>query len=201
MPWNATPFNQAEPGSFVGVGAEAGRLIAPRALPYVARVIDPSLSPGCGVCASLSGPRPGEGASARVVLYEDDLWHVRHIDPPYPLAGWMLLITRRHVGGPAHFDDIEARAFGPALRHFERVLEEVTGALRIYTAAMGESHPHFHAHMVPRYATMPRDAKAWGAFDLQRAAAAGEIAPADPEEVARVSAAYRDALVRRPAPR
>ena len=33
-----------------------------------------------------------------------------------------------------------------------------------YTAAMGESHPHFHAHMVPRYATMPRDAKAWSVF-------------------------------------
>jgi diadenosine tetraphosphate (Ap4A) HIT family hydrolase len=161
----------------------------------VRRVRHPSFEPTCGVCDSLSGAAP------RAPVYEDDLWHVRHIDPPYPVAGWMLLITKRHVGGPAHFDDVEARAFGPALRHFERVLEEVTGALRIYTAAMGESHPHFHAHMVPRYTSMPRDAKAWGVFDLQRAAAAGEIPASDAAEVARVVAAYRDALARAPAPR
>jgi diadenosine tetraphosphate (Ap4A) HIT family hydrolase len=109
----------------------------------------------------------------------------------------MLLITRRHVAGPAHFDDREARAFGPALRHFERTLERVTGALRIYTAAMGESHPHFHAHMVPRYPTMPRDAKAWSVFDLQRAVGAGEVA-IDLQAVARVAAAYQRALIADP---
>ena len=149
------------------------------------------LHAGCGVCASL-----GRGDA----LYEDDMWLVRHSDAPYGLAGWMLLLTKRHVGGPAHFDDEEARRFGGALRHFERVLEEVTGALRIYTAAMGESHPHFHAHMVPRYAAMPRDAKAWAVFDLQRAAAAGEIA-VDAREVARIASAYRAALKAKPPPR
>lgn len=105
----------------------------------------------------------------------------------------MMLISRRHVAGPAHFNDREAESFGGALRQFERVLEEVTGALRIYTAAMGESSPHFHAHMVPRYATMPKNAKAWAVFDLERAAKAGEIS-VDPAEVSRVSEAYRLAL-------
>src|SRR4029079_1573563 len=119
---------------------------------------------------------------------------------PAGVPGWMLLITKRHVGGPAHFDDREARSFGPALRHFERVLERVTGALRIYTAAMGESHPHFHAHMVPRYAAMPRDAKAWSVFDLQRAVGAGDVT-VDLAEVARVTEAYRRALAESPAPR
>src|ERR1700753_1456195 len=145
-----------------------------------------SSAPPCGVCASLSGP-----AAARPI-YEDDLWHVRHADPA-GVPGWMLLISCRHVAGPAHFDDREAASFGPALRHFERVLEEVTGALRIYTAAMGESHPHFHAHMVPRYAQMPREAKAWSVFDLQRAVGAGEVA-VDQAEVHRVSEAYAQAL-------
>jgi len=118
---------------------------------------------------------------------------------PAGVPGWMLLITRRHVAGPAHFDDDEARGFGPALRHFERVLERVTGALRIYTVAMGESHPHFHAHMVPRYATMPRDARGFGVFDLQRAVATGEVA-IDPREVAEVAAAYQRALADDPLP-
>jgi diadenosine tetraphosphate (Ap4A) HIT family hydrolase len=153
----------------------------------------PSFTASCGVCQSLYGDAPA------APIYEDDLWHVRHAEPA-GVPGWMLLITKRHVGGPAHFDDAEARAFGPALRHFERVLEQITGALRIYTAAMGESHPHFHAHMVPRYAQMPRDAKAWGAFDLQRAVGAGEVA-VDLAEVARVTEAYRRALAESPAPR
>jgi diadenosine tetraphosphate (Ap4A) HIT family hydrolase len=148
-------------------------------------------TPDCGICRSLSAETP---------LYADDLWHVRHIEPPWGTAGWMLMISQRHVGGPAHFDDREARDFGPALRHFERVLERITGALRIYTAAMGESWPHFHCHMVPRYAEMPKGAKAWGVFDLQRAAREGEVT-VSPDEVARISAAYAEALRREPVPR
>ena len=144
--------------------------------------------PECGVCRSLAVPG----------LYEDDLWSVRPAEPA-GVPGWMLMVSRRHVAGPAHFDDREAAAFGLALRHFERILEQVTGALRIYTAAMGESHPHFHAHMVPRYASMPRDAKAWSVFDLQRAVGAGEIA-IDRAEADRISEAYRTALAASPRP-
>jgi diadenosine tetraphosphate (Ap4A) HIT family hydrolase len=152
----------------------------------------PSFDPGCGVCQSLGGSEPAQP------LYSDELWHVRPAEPA-GVPGWMLLITQRHVGGPAHFDDREAAGFGPALRHFERVLERITGALRIYTAAMGESHPHFHAHMVPRYATMPRDARAWSVFDLQRAVGAGELT-VDRAEVERISEAYRRALSAEPPP-
>lgn len=149
------------------------------------------MSSSCAVCDSLKNVTP---------IWEDDLWHVRHLDPPHGLPGWMLLVTKRHVQGPAHFSDEEARRFGPTLRHLEKTLEEVSGALRIYTAALGESSPHFHAHMVPRYATMPKDAKAWGVFDLQRAAQAGEIA-ADEEGARRTIEAYRGALAKSPPPR
>lgn len=150
-------------------------------------------SAACAVCASLAGP------DRREPLYEDELWHVRHLAPPYALPGWMMMISRRHVAGPAHFNDREAAHFGPALRHFEKVLEEVTGALRIYTAALGESSPHFHAHMVPRYPTMPKGAIKWDVFDLLRAAEEGEI-QRDEAEVQRVSEAYRSALLESPPP-
>jgi hypothetical protein len=53
---------------------------------------------------------------------------------------------------------------------------------------------------VPRYATMPRDARGWSVFDLQRAVGAGELVT-DPGAVAEISAAYRRALVDSPAPR
>jgi len=146
----------------------------------------------CAICSSLSAPQPN-------LVFENELWHVRHIGAPYAVPGWMMMISRRHVAGPAHFDDREAHNFGPALRHFEKVLEEVTGALRIYTAALGESSPHFHAHMVPRYATMPKDATKWAVFDLYRAAEAGEI-QCDEREVVRVIQAYEQALLSSPPP-
>lgn len=149
-------------------------------------------SPPCGVCATL--------ANAKDAIYEDDLWHVRSADAPYGVPGWTMLMSKRHVGGPAHFDDREAASFGPVLRHVSRTLERVSGALRVYLAAMGESHPHFHAHLVPRTATMPKDAKAWGVFDLQRAAMAGEIT-VDPEAARKTIEALRDALAKDPPPR
>jgi len=52
---------------------------------------------------------------------------------------------------------------------------------------------------VPRYPTMPRDAKAWSVFDLQRAVGAGEVA-IDRAEVGRISDAYRQALATSPRP-
>jgi diadenosine tetraphosphate (Ap4A) HIT family hydrolase len=112
----------------------------------------------------------------------------------------MVLVSQRHVAGVGHFDDREALSFGPTLRHLERVLEELTGAMRIYTAALGESFPHFHCHMVPRYPVMAKEAKAWGVFDLQRAALSGEVV-VDEFDVQEVSDAYRNALITFPPPR
>jgi diadenosine tetraphosphate (Ap4A) HIT family hydrolase len=79
------------------------------------------------------------------------------------------------------------------------VLEDLTGALRIYTAAMGESFPHFHAHMVPRLEQMPNDTFAWGVFDLLRATEAGEVT-IDRDEADRIAGAYAAALAESPPP-
>lgn len=149
--------------------------------------------PDCGVCRSIDGAE----RSPADIVFENDLWHVRHGGAPYGVAGWMMLVSKRHVPGPWAFDDAEAQSLGPMVRHLSRSLIEVTGALRIYSAWMGESWPHFHAHLVPRYPTMPKEAKAWGVFDLQRAAGAGEIS-VDAVEVRRITEAFRAALVASP---
>jgi len=135
----------------------------------------PDHDPSCALCQSLHGP------TARAPLWEDAHWHVRAIDPPYGVAGWLILVPRKHTPGPAHMSDAEARSFGLILRYFEKALEEVTGALRIYTAALGEAVPHMHVHMVPRFASMPGDAKGWAVFDLQRRAQAGEVVVSEAE--------------------
>jgi diadenosine tetraphosphate (Ap4A) HIT family hydrolase len=146
----------------------------------------------CGICNKLV-------ALDSPPVFENELWHVRPLDPPGGVPGWMMLVAKRHVPGPAHFDEREVTSFGPTWCHLQRVLLEVTGALRIYTAALGESSPHFHGHLVPRYETMPKDAKGWSVFDLERATKAGEV-QLDPSEAARIRLAFEDALRRNPPP-
>lgn len=144
--------------------------------------------PDCGICRSLTDATP---------LYSDDLWHVRSLTAG--VAGWLMLISQRHCPGPAHMDDDEARAFGPALRHFESLLQEISGAERIYTAALGESNHHMHVHMVPRYAEMPKGAIGWSVFDLERACRAGEVT-VDAAEATRIHEAFAEALRKNPPP-
>jgi diadenosine tetraphosphate (Ap4A) HIT family hydrolase len=156
----------------------------------------PSNDPSCGVCKFATGETPIPGGP----VYEDERWLIRHAPAPYGVPGWMTLPSQRHTPGIAHFDDAEAKDFGPALRHFERTLEEVTGALRIYTVSMNESAPHFHAHMVPRYKEMPKDARGYAVYALQQAAGKGEIT-VDEAEVQRLTNAYREALAKSPPPR
>lgn len=103
------------------------------------------------------------------ILFENDLWLVRHSEPPYGVAGWITLQSKRHVAGPGFFNDEEAATFGRALRHLAQLLQSVTGCLKVYIAAMGESYPHFHCHLVPRY---PDDAVPTGAGEDLAAAAA-----------------------------
>jgi len=150
-----------------------------------------AFDPSCGMCTKL--------ATTDEPVFENELWHVRPIDAPSGVPGWMMLVARRHVAGPAHFDAREVASFGPTWCHLQRVLLEVTGALRICTAPMGESSPHFHGHLVPRFAQMPKDAKGWSVFDLERAAKAGEV-QVDPAEVARIRLAFEDALRAAPPP-
>lgn len=150
----------------------------------------------CAICKTNSGDFPIPGG----VVFENDLWLVRHLMPGRGVPGWMMVQSQRHVAGIAAFNDEEAANFGPAFRHFERVLEEVTGALRIYTASMNESAAHFHCHLVPRYESMPKGAVGWDIFDLFRASGAGEI-EVDSVEADRLLDAYRTALAASPPPR
>jgi diadenosine tetraphosphate (Ap4A) HIT family hydrolase len=150
---------------------------------------DRSYEPTCVSCRQNAGEADVPGG----VVYRDDLWLVRHSPPPYGLAGWMVIQPIRHVAHPGDFTDHEAAHFGPFLRHCLRTLQRVSGAEKMYVAAMGESIPHVHVHLVPRYATMPLGLKAWSVFDVHRLAAKREIV-VDPQDVVRLVVGYRAAL-------
>lgn len=156
-----------------------------------------SYDPKCGVCKQNAGEIDIPGG----VLWQNDLWLVRHGAPPYTLAGWTMFHAQRHVQGPAHFNDAEAASFGPVLRHVTKALEEVTGAPRVYFVAFGESVPHMHAHIAPRYASLPATSAAFGIADLYRSVAKGEAKGATAEEAMGVALKLKQALAKNPPPR
>ena len=84
------------------------------------------------------------------IIWEDSRWLCAHCSPA-PLVGWLMFYSQRHVQGPAHFNADEAANFGLAVGHIEKKQLELTGCLRMYTVAFGESVPHLHAHLIPRY--------------------------------------------------
>ncbi len=151
----------------------------------------PTFDESCGICKTNAGVAPIAGG----VIFENELWLVRHMSPGR-VPGWVMVQAQRHVPGIGHFDDRETANFGPAFRHFSKVIEEVSGALRVYVAAMGESFPHFHCHLVPRYQNMPKDASAWSVFGLLN----DQDVPVDAAEVSRLTEAYREALKANPPP-
>lgn len=153
----------------------------------------PSNDPACGVCKFSTG----ETAIEYGVVYEDDLWLVRHAPAPYGVAGWLTVQSQRHTPELAAFDDREAAAVGPFLRAVGQALKAATGALRVYTVSMNESFPHFHAHLVPRYPVMAKNARGYDVFALQNAARTGEIA-IDTAEIARIVAEVRATLAASP---
>jgi histidine triad (HIT) family protein len=156
-----------------------------------------SYDASCSICEASAGDVsiPGE------VIWEDKHWFVRHLpSSEAAVAGWLLFCTHRHVQGPAHFNDEEATAFGPVLRHISRTLEDVTGAPRVYLVAFGESYPHMHAHLIPRYSDLSPEYTAFGVADLARAVKSGAEPGVSEEDVLAVTAKLQEALKADPPP-
>ena len=134
---------------------------------------------GCAVCGFEHPAR----RAPDLVAWEDDLWIVRHHMLPAPLPGWFMLVSRRHLGGPADLSDAEAAAFGPTLRRVSAAIKAVTGAPKVYAIAFGEGSPHLHVHLVPRLSAR-NDLAAWKLADVYRAVERNEMPAADPAAVA-----------------
>lgn len=149
----------------------------------------PSDRPDCPICR-LHGDA---AAMAALEIVRSDLWLLRHHPHPAPLAGWLLLDARRHLGGPLAFTDREAAGWGRAVRAASQLVQRLTGCDRVYAIAFGEGAPHLHLHLIPRFGGDP-DSSAWRVADLYRAVERGERPAADPVAVAALVARGRQLL-------
>lgn len=125
----------------------------------------------CRICTRLAeSARLPDGA-----IWRNERWILRHAAAPYGVIGWLTLYSQRHVPGIADLDAREAASLGVVLQKASQELRQATNAERIYIAALAESCPHFHCHLVPRYADIPPEEVGWNLFQAGLRASRGEV--------------------------
>lgn len=84
------------------------------------------------------------------------------------LAGWTVLVLRRHAGAVAELTDDEAASLGPLIRDVSRGLASATRCAKTYVVQFAEhpQHPHVHVHVIPRPADLPESAIGPRVFSL-----------------------------------
>lgn len=83
------------------------------------------------------------------------------------LAGWLVLVARRHVEAIDELTDDEAVELGRLMRQASIALREVTGCIKTYVIQFAEhqDHPHVHFHIVPRMADQPDNRRSVRIFE------------------------------------
>jgi diadenosine tetraphosphate (Ap4A) HIT family hydrolase len=71
--------------------------------------------------------------------------------------GLSIVVWRgRHVAEPTELTDAEAAAYGREVLRVGRALEAALRPIKLNYDVLGNSVPHLHTHIVPRYADDPR---------------------------------------------
>jgi len=68
----------------------------------------------------------------------------------------MVVWRGRHVVEPTELSEAEAAAYGREVLRVGRALEQVLAPVKLNYDVLGNSVPHLHTHIVPRYADDPR---------------------------------------------
>ena len=68
----------------------------------------------------------------------------------------MVVFRGRHVVEPTELTDTEAAVYGREVLLVARALFAVFGVVKLNYDVLGNSAPHLHTHLVPRYADDPR---------------------------------------------
>lgn len=145
---------------------------------------------GCYTCTQEAG---FPNLPDRELIAHDAHWRAAHAVAT-PLAGWLVLLPRRHVTAIAELSDAEAAALGAWQVRLSEALHVVTGCRWTYLAQFMEApgYRHVHFHLVPRAADQPEELRGPGVFELLRRPVSEHLAPEQADVVARkVRAALR----------
>lgn len=105
------------------------------------------------------------GLPARECVIRAKNWRVAHAFDSN-LAGWLVLVTTRHVTALDQLSADEAVELGPLLRDLSAALRAVVGCSKTYVMlfAEAEGFSHLHFHVVPRMPDQPDDQRGPGIF-------------------------------------
>jgi diadenosine tetraphosphate (Ap4A) HIT family hydrolase len=97
---------------------------------------------------------------------EDDGWGRRFLADTYadaylqrscPQPGYAVVVFRgsRHVAGPCDLTDDETVGYWRAIRAAVRAIQDVFEPCHVNYQQLGNSVPHLHTHVLPRYDPAP----------------------------------------------
>jgi diadenosine tetraphosphate (Ap4A) HIT family hydrolase len=91
-------------------------------------------------------------------IYRTPYWDVVHAYDT-ALAGWLVLVARRHIEAIAELRAEEAVELGLLITATSKALAQATHCIKTYVIQFAEAaqHPHVHVHIVPRMANQPAD--------------------------------------------
>ena len=73
------------------------------------------------------------------------------VDPAVGVRGYCCLVNKRHVVELHELSEAEGAALMLDLALVSRVLKDITGAIKINHQIHGNTIPHLHVHVIPRY--------------------------------------------------
>jgi len=132
----------------------------------------------CLACDLVSGERTSPGG----ILLREGGFALHVLADPSPIAGWLVLTSERHARAWYDLTPAEAAALGPLAARIMNAQRAALGAEHVYAFAIGDLLPHFHLHLVPRYADTPERLRGRRCFE-------GRPQDAVPED--RIAAAAR----------
>jgi diadenosine tetraphosphate (Ap4A) HIT family hydrolase len=107
---------------------------------------------GCEMCAAGRPDADRYGIRILKGQYSDAYLQRADVQRGYTLVIW----RGRHVNEPTELDDAEAAGYWAEVLAVARALIAVYKPLKMNYETLGNSLPHLHTHLVPRYPEDPR---------------------------------------------
>jgi diadenosine tetraphosphate (Ap4A) HIT family hydrolase len=107
---------------------------------------------GCEMCAAGRPDADQYGVRIRAGQYTDAYLQRADVQPGYTLVIW----RGRHVTEPTELNEAEAAGYVAEVLAVARALITVFRPLKMNYETLGNSLPHLHTHLVPRFTEDPR---------------------------------------------
>ena len=107
---------------------------------------------GCEMCEAGRPDADRYGIRIREGKYSDAYLQRADVQRGYSLVIW----RGRHVNEPTELDDEEAAGYWAEVLAVARALITVFEPMKMNYETLGNSLPHLHTHLVPRYQADPR---------------------------------------------